>query len=174
MSRRSFNTTAQGLCIRLADGVRTPLTPKILAQPGFQEYHGPDYPHDVDGNAQALAWARGRGGGNGKRVVLGAEEDVFDIRTATAAQLVEFAETDYGVTLDETADVEQLRAQVRHIVRQQKENETAATIARDEAARIAASKASGIAEDDKQDAAKPAARGRRAPPTQDAGVGITA
>lgn len=141
MAKRSFNTIAQGAAIRMADGVICPATPKILAQPGFQEYHGPLH---LTG-AEALAHVRGQN--SGRRVVLGLEE-TFDLRTAGKEELLEFAETDYGVTLDATDDVEVLRNKVRQIVRQQREEEKAAELARNQRARAAAVVASQGTDDD--------------------------
>jgi len=130
--RRSYNTIAQGAAIRLSDGQICPATPKILAQGTHMPYLGPLHLNGAD----ALDWVR-KGGGIGRRVVVGLG-DVFDIRTATHEELLEFAENDCGVTLDGSMATEQLRQEVRRVYLEQQKQEKAAEAQKNGAARQAA------------------------------------
>lgn len=144
--RRSFNTTAQGAAIRLSDGQICPATPKILAQGTHMPYLGPLHLNGTE----ALNWVRMGGAGGGRRAVVGLD-DVFDIRTATHEELLNYAENDLNVTLDGRLDTEALRVEVKRIYLEQVNAERATAQQKNLAAKQAAeaaARAAGVGDDD--------------------------
>jgi hypothetical protein len=88
------------------DGLLMPGTPKILALAGYRPYFGNPKASLDD----RMAYIHGQERAFNAQVQ--AEQNAFDVDAATHEQLIEFALTEYGKTLDVRKPVEKLRKEV--------------------------------------------------------------
>lgn len=92
------------------DGLVMPATARILALPTYRPYHG-DPKASLE---ERMAYLRGEDTALTRGIK--AEAGTFVISTATKDELIDFAMTDYGKTLDPRKDINMLRAEVQALV----------------------------------------------------------
>jgi hypothetical protein len=96
------------MVINIEDGRLMPNTPRLRAHKQYRVYSGP-----LDASVpQRMKWLEGALKQLPRRVVNSAPEEVFDIGTATADDLVVFAMENYGATLDPAHPLKKLRTEV--------------------------------------------------------------
>lgn len=94
--------------INVDDGRLLPNVPPLRKHPKYRVFTGS--PKATPGECQA--WLRSMGG---ESAPLTADAPVFDIGKATVEEMVGFAATEYGVTLDPTLHHNKLRAELRRL-----------------------------------------------------------
>lgn len=105
------------MLINIDDGRLYPNVPKMRAHPKYIVYTG-----DVKASAtERMRWVDTAKGSPMRRRRVVADENTappFDIGKATATELVEFALTEYGKTLDPGTHLSSLRAAVRKLAQE--------------------------------------------------------
>lgn len=109
--------------VNIEDGRLMPNILKLRNHPMYRVYAGP-------ANADAagrLAWLAGQSrAGKAKLVNSKAEEDVFDVGTATLDEIVVFAMENYGLVIDTSKPMKTIRKQVMEAAEKAEKAEAAA------------------------------------------------
>jgi hypothetical protein len=102
------------LLISMKDGMLFPNVPNIRKNPDYIVYRGDPKASDAERMKYVDSM---KGGGNGRRRVINTAE-AFDIGTATATELVDFALVEYETELNPASPVITLRKQVEKLAKQ--------------------------------------------------------
>ncbi len=95
--------------VNIEDGRLMPNTPRLRIHPQYRVYTGPK---DADA-AGRLQWLEGQTRHGAPRIVNSKEaEDQFDVGTATADEIVMFANEHFGAVLDPKSPMKTLRSQL--------------------------------------------------------------
>lgn len=110
------------MVVNIEDGRLMPNTPRLRVHPQYRVYAGPK---DADA-AGRLRWLEGQSrGGKTKLVNSKADEDTFDVGTATADEMVIFALENYGLKLDPKKPLKTLRKELMEAAAKAEKIETA-------------------------------------------------
>lgn len=90
-----------------SDGVLMPNVPLIAKKQNFRPYHGPTKP--APSRQQLIDYYNGYGQSQRRKVVFTQPQEPFDLGTAGAAEIVDFALTEFGVELDAAKPLAELR-----------------------------------------------------------------